>query len=64
MSEKLTKQKVQETVRQPDHDESGVLRTSRPYTPEEAAAIDAANREQHAKARQQRFTRSGGGRSR
>jgi len=37
------------------HDERGRLRMDRPYTPEEAAAQDAARREQYAAERLSRF---------
>jgi hypothetical protein len=36
-------------------DESGRLRLDRPFTPEEAAALDAANREKLEKGRTGRF---------
>lgn len=49
------KAKVQQTVWEPTEDAQGHMRTDRPLTPEEAAAIDAANREGYITARAKRF---------
>ena len=51
------KRKIAETVHQPVEDATGALRPDRPFTADEAQAIDAANRARYVEARQQRFAR-------
>jgi hypothetical protein len=43
------------TVHEPVPDDTGVIRTDRPHTPDEAAAMDAANRDTLIARRQRRF---------
>jgi hypothetical protein len=48
------------TVHVPEPDPSGAIRTDRPFTPQEAAAMDTVNRQNHVRRRAERFlTRQG-----
>lgn len=51
--------KPEPDVHEPGVDGSGAVRTDRPFTPAESAALDSANRAEHAQRRAERFVRQG-----
>lgn len=58
ISPEEAKAKATGTVWEPTEDAQGRLQANRAFTPEEAAAIDMANRETYLAARAQRFTKA------